>query len=60
MWTDFQTGMPSESSHGKFLRFIKDVAQMSYFTPKMEGRYAFFAPVRSIFLSMACINYFYG
>jgi len=52
--------MPSESSHGKFLRFIKDVAQMSYFTPKMEGRYAFFAPVRSIFLSMAGINYFYG
>jgi hypothetical protein len=41
--------MPSESSHGKFLRFIKSVAQMRYCTPKMEARYAFFFRERSIF-----------
>jgi predicted small integral membrane protein len=42
-------GMPSESSHGNFLRFIRDVAQMLYFTPKMEARYAFSFQERSIF-----------
>jgi hypothetical protein len=49
MRTDLRTGIPSESSHGKFLRFIKFVVQMSYCTPKMEARYAFFGPVRTIF-----------
>ena len=49
MRTEFQTGMPRENSHGKYLRFIKDVAQIPYFTPKMEARYAFFFRVRSIF-----------
>src|SRR5271170_7363082 len=49
MRTRFRTRIPSESSHGKFLRFIRDVAQMPYFTPNMEARYAFFASVRSIF-----------
>jgi hypothetical protein len=49
MRTDLRTGNPSESSHGKFLRFINDAAQMPYFTPKMEARYALFAAVRSIF-----------
>ena len=41
--------MPRENSRGKYLRFIKDVAQMPYFTPKMEARYAFFFRERSIF-----------
>jgi len=41
--------MPRENSHGEYLRFIKDVAQIPYFTPKMEARYAFFFRVRSIF-----------
>jgi hypothetical protein len=41
--------MPRENSHGKYLRFIKDVAQMPYCTPKMEARYAFFFRERSIF-----------
>jgi hypothetical protein len=42
MRTKFGNGIPSEKSHGKFLRFMKNVAQIPYFTPKMEGRYAFF------------------
>jgi hypothetical protein len=41
--------MPSENSHGEFLRFTGNVTQIRYFTPKMEGRYAFFVRVRSIF-----------
>jgi hypothetical protein len=41
--------MPSEYSHGKFMRFIENVAQMRYFTPKMDARYAFFLWERSIF-----------
>jgi hypothetical protein len=49
MRTDFQTGMPRENSYGKHLRFMKDVAQIPYFTPKMEARYAFFFRERSIF-----------
>lgn len=49
MRTEFQTGMPRENSHGKFLRFIESVAQILYFTPKMEARYAFFDWERSTF-----------
>jgi hypothetical protein len=49
MLTDFGTGIPSEKPHGKFLRFMKSAAQISYFTPKMGGRYAFFPQERSIF-----------
>jgi hypothetical protein len=49
MWTNFGAGMPSENSHGKFMRFIRNVTQIPYFTPTMEGRYAFFAQERSIF-----------
>jgi hypothetical protein len=49
MRANFGTGMPSEKSHGKFLRFIRNVAQIPYFTPKMEARYAFFDWERSIF-----------
>ena len=41
--------MPRENSHGKYLRFMNDVAQIPYFTPKMEARYAFFFRERSIF-----------
>jgi hypothetical protein len=49
MRTNFGTGIPSEKSHGKFLRFMKNVAQIPYFTPTMEGRYAFLGRERSIF-----------
>ena len=49
MRTNLGTGMPSENSHGEFLRFTRNVAQILYFTPKMEGRYAFFVRERSIF-----------
>jgi hypothetical protein len=49
MQTEFQTGMSRENSLGTFFRFIKDVAQMPYFTPKMGARYAFFFRERSIF-----------
>jgi predicted small integral membrane protein len=49
MRTEFQTGMPRENSHGRFLRFMKYVAQIPYFTPKMDARYAFFFRERSIF-----------
>jgi hypothetical protein len=41
--------MPRENSHGEYLRFMKDVAQMRYITPKMDAPYAFFLRERSIF-----------
>jgi hypothetical protein len=49
MRTNSGTEIPSEKSHGSFLRFIRNVAQVIYITPKMEGRYAFFVRERSIF-----------
>jgi hypothetical protein len=49
MRTEFQTGMPRENSHGTSFCLSKDVAQIPYFTPKMEARYAFFFRARSIF-----------
>jgi hypothetical protein len=49
MRTEFQTGTPRENSHGRNLRLMKNVAQIPYFTPKMDARYAFFFRERSIF-----------